>query len=132
MGYNFNIIKSINTQMRSKKFNEINTKIIYLYFFLATVILLKIFYAYFIPLNINPRAPHDDTLFYRLGLNISNGLWLGTYDPTTLIKGITYPLFIAASIKSLIPLRVLEAILTCISSLYFIASLYKYFNKKVK
>jgi hypothetical protein len=96
-----------------------------------TISILRLVYSYFIPINIIPGAPHDDQLFYRLGLNISKGLWLGQYEPTTLIKGIGYPLFIAVSIFSHIPLRVLEGLLICISSIYFISSIDKFFNKKI-
>jgi len=42
-------------------------------------------------------APHDDTLFVGLALNILEGEWLGAYDQFTLMKGSGYPLFIALS-----------------------------------
>ena len=42
-------------------------------------------------------APHDDTLFVGLALNILEGEWLGAYNQFTLMKGSGYPLFIALS-----------------------------------
>ena len=42
-------------------------------------------------------APHDDTLFVGLALNILQGEWLGAYNQFTLMKGSGYPLFIALS-----------------------------------
>jgi len=42
-------------------------------------------------------APHDDTLFVSLALNILQGEWLGAYNQFTLMKGSGYPLFIAFS-----------------------------------
>ena len=42
-------------------------------------------------------APHDDTLFVGLALNILQGEWLGAYDQFTLMKGSGYPIFIAFS-----------------------------------
>lgn len=33
-----------------------------------------------IPVSINPRAVHDDGLFYKLAKNILLGQWLGDYN----------------------------------------------------
>lgn len=101
------------------------------YFYIVFIFCLKIIFSYYIPVNLNPGAPHDDTLFYRLGLSISNGHWLGTYDPTTLIKGIGYPLFLSLAIKLHLPIRVLESLLICGSSFYFILSLNKFYDKRI-
>lgn len=111
--------------------NKFVTSLSKYYFYIFLIFSLKIIFSYYIPVNLNPGAPHDDTLFYRLGLNISNGLWLGAYDPTTLIKGIGYPLFISLAIKSHVPIRILESLLICGSSLYLILSLSKFFNKRI-
>ncbi|MCX5494234.1 hypothetical protein OSH11_05955 [Kaistia dalseonensis] len=67
-------------------------------------IALKLFLAAYLPLIILPFAIHDDALFLRLGLNIANGNWLGPYNELTLAKGPGYPLFLALSHLSGMPL----------------------------
>ena len=47
------------------------------------------------PLAVNTGAPHDDTLFMRLGWNLASGRWLGQYNEFTLLKGPGYPAFLA-------------------------------------
>lgn len=49
-------------------------------------------------------AGHDDHLFIRLGNSILDGLWLGSYNEVTLIKGPMYPIWIAVSFIIGIPL----------------------------
>lgn len=87
--------------------------------------LLSVFYAFYIPLNILPGAPHDDTLFYQLGYNIAHFRWLGDFSPVSNIKGPVYPIFIAISIFFHIPLRILEATFAILTSYYFIKFLGK-------
>lgn len=49
-------------------------------------------------------SPHDDYLFVKLAKHILNGQWLGPYDNLTLVKGPVYPLFIAFSHHTGLPL----------------------------
>ena len=56
-------------------------------------------------------APHDDTLFVGLALNILQGEWLGSYDQFTLMKGSGYPLFIAFSNVIGLPLILAQELL---------------------
>lgn len=42
--------------------------------------------------------PHDDSLFAILATSLLEGNWLGEYNNKTLIKGVGYPLFMAASV----------------------------------
>ncbi len=56
-------------------------------------------------------APHDDTLFVGLALNILQGEWLGAYNQFTLMKGSGYPLFIAFSNIIGIPLILSQELL---------------------
>jgi hypothetical protein len=98
-------------------------EILYANKILIALIAVKLIYSFYIPINIIPGSPHDDFLFYRLGENIANLSWLGEYQNTTLIKGFSYPSFIAISILLHIPLRILEALLVCFSAIYFIGGL---------
>lgn len=108
-----------------------NSHILFCIVFLVFITGVKIGFSFLIPLNILPGALFDDTLFYRLGQSLAQGKWLGEYDSKTLIKGFTYPLFIGISIYSHIPLRVLEALLVCASSLYFVLLFKNIFSKKL-
>lgn len=103
--------------MNKIKININNSQLIFLIILLS---IFKIGTSFLIPLNILPNANLDDALFYRLAENISNGNWLGAYENSTLIKGFAYPLFLATAIHFHIPVRILEGLLICISSAYFI------------
>ena len=56
-------------------------------------------------------TPADDYLFVRLAKNILNGAWLGPYDHYTLVKGPVYPLFIAFTHLTGIPLLFAQQLL---------------------
>ena len=65
-----------------------------LQWYICIVILLKALitsgiYIYAITYNI-----HDDQLMIQMAYNLLNGNWLGDYNNRTLVKGITYPLFL--------------------------------------
>lgn len=52
----------------------------------------------------NGWANHDDRLFLKLAGHLLTGQWLGPYDQLTLAKGPAYPLFLAATFLSGLPL----------------------------
>jgi hypothetical protein len=106
-------LEIIGSSLNKFKENKFSLAIFFLIF-------LKLLYSFYIPINFIPGAPHDDSLFYRLGLNISQGEWLGAYQNTTLIKGVGFPLFLTISFLTKIPVRILEALLVCAASLYFV------------
>ena len=95
---------------------------------IAALCLLKLIFAYFLPVNLISYLIHDDFLFYRLAENIAQNQWLGDYQPTTLIKGFVYPAFLALALKTHLSVRLLEAALVCVSAYYFVSSLRKFFN----
>ena len=97
---------------------------------IAALCLLKLIFAYFLPVNLISYLNHDDFLFYRLAENIAQTNWLGEYQATTLIKGFVYPAFLALSLKTHLSMRLLEAILVCTSSYYFVSSLHRFFKPK--
>jgi putative ABC transport system substrate-binding protein len=73
--------------------------------------LLRLVWQTNTPLNIWWNASHDDGLFMRLAANISSGRWLGPYDHFTLMKGPGYPLFLALSAASGLPVTAMHAFL---------------------
>lgn len=98
---------------------------------IAALCLLKLIFAYFLPVNLIPYFIHDDFLFYRLAENISQNQWLGDYQATTLIKGFVYPAFLALAIKTQISMRILEAALVCASAYYFVSCIHGVFKPKL-
>lgn len=53
-------------------------------------------------------ASHDDRLFIRLAGYLASGAWLGPFNNLTLVKGMFYPLFIAAAHSCSVPLKLAE------------------------
>jgi hypothetical protein len=90
--------------------------------FVILISIARCIYGYFIPLNVLHHAPHDDLLFYRLGVSIANFEWLGLYDQLILLKGAGFPLFLAIVNMLFLPLRVGEALIICAASAYFLSS----------
>jgi hypothetical protein len=56
------------------------------------------------PISLLANASHDDTLFMRLAMHVASGEWLGPFDQYTLMKGAGYPVFVALSSRSGLPL----------------------------
>jgi hypothetical protein len=84
---------------------------------IAVVSLFRLVWQANTPLVILWWAPHDDGLFMRLAANIASGKWLGPYNQFTLMKGPGYPLFLAASAASGLPVTVTHAILAIVAIL---------------
>lgn len=74
-------------------------------FFLITLVLLFMFMNN-APVSLIPIAGHDDGLFMRLGMNIYNGYWLGSYSQFTLMKGPGFPFVLAFLSFFKIPLQI--------------------------
>ena len=62
---------------------------------------------------------YDGGLFERTAVALANHNWLGKFDPVTLSKGPTYPLFIAATHRLGIPLQVGTQMLYLLGALSF-------------
>jgi hypothetical protein len=71
-------------------------------------------------------AGGDDGLFLKLGMNIANGKWLGPFNVFSLAKGPGYPLFLAASWNTGLPVTVSQALL-----MIFGAGLFSFMVAKV-
>lgn len=75
------------------------------------------------PTSINAVAGHDDAWFVVRAESIVNGDWLGPYNEMTLIKGPTYPVFLAINHFLGTPLWLLQATLYLAACVAFTASL---------
>ena len=71
---------------------------------------VKLFLVLNLPIQIWPYAVHDDGLFMRLATNIASGHWLGEFNQFTLMKGPGYPLFLAVTSLSSLPLSATHAL----------------------
>ena len=63
-----------------------------------------------LPLLFLPMQVHDDGLFMRLATNLASGHWLGNFDQFTLMKGPGYPMFLALTGLSGLPVTATHAL----------------------
>lgn len=94
-------------------------------FFVILIILsiLRVYIQYNTPLFYIGTSPHDDDLLISYAENIATGNWLGTYNYLTLVKGITYSLFLVFVIFSRIPYAIALATLNILSAVLFVNSI---------
>jgi hypothetical protein len=78
-----------------------------------------VFVCWGTPLLLLAGAGGDDGLYIKLGMNIANGSWLGPFNVLTLAKGPGYPLFLAASHFSGLPITVSQSLLLVVSIALF-------------
>ncbi len=69
----------------------------------------------FTPISIYANAALDDQLFLSHGQYLAAGYWLGPFSQTTLAKGPGYPLFLAVSSWSGLPITISQGIFKCIA-----------------
>lgn len=101
-------------------------------YFFPTLLLLLIFIKLYLVSGQSVfsigYAGHDDRLFINHAQSLLRGEWLGEYTNLTLAKGMFYPVFIALSFLSGIPLLVTQQliyILGCLILIIAIKPLYK-------
>lgn len=74
----------------------------------AALIALSFALRHAFPIQAEGAAIHDDALYVRLAASVASGAWLGPYDQLTLAKGAAYPVFIALTYLSHVPLKMAE------------------------
>lgn len=77
----------------------------------ALLIVLKLWLVSWQQVAAEAGARFDDELFLRLAEHLKSGRWLGPYDELTLIKGLMYPLWIAAVSSLGLPLLTMQTLL---------------------
>jgi hypothetical protein len=65
--------------------------------------LFRLWLALHLPSQLLPHLGHDDGLQYQLAKSLAAGDWLGAYHQRTLAKGMGYPMFLAATHLSGLP-----------------------------
>lgn len=103
--------------MKLKKYPQLS----YIFwFFVAVMTFFRIALFLTIPIEALGNTPHDDQLLVTIGDNLSKGCWLGEYSNTTLVKGISFPVFIAVCKWLCIPYNFGLALFYIASILIFI------------
>ncbi len=96
--------------------------------FLITILILSILKLWLVVLQpvlgIHPSG-YDDRLFLKLAEFLYNGEWLGPYDQLTLIKGPIYPMWLALSYTSGLPLHFTQQLLYLFAGLMLLMALKK-------
>jgi len=87
--------------------------------FVLTIISIKLYLIWPLPIQINSNSSHDGYLFVKLSHYISQGNWLGPFNDTTLAKGPVYSFFIALNSFSFLPLKVTEYLLYALACITF-------------
>jgi hypothetical protein len=83
------------------------------------------------PLLFYPNADFDDGLFIKLGKAIATDHWLGPFGDLTLAKGPGYPLFLAVSHLTGLPISLTQAILFTLCLAAFCREIVVVFRSKL-
>jgi hypothetical protein len=90
------------------------------YLIIASIILLRLVLSNRLPAYLFPEMPHDDGWMFNKAQSIGSGVWLGSYNQYTLIKGVFSPIFLAICSKLGISFISLNTLIYCIGCLLFI------------
>lgn len=71
---------------------SMTTKLILVMLFFA---LIKQIFLQSLPILAMPAAGHDDKLMVDMAISLLNGEWLGEYSAMTLVKGVSFPVYLA-------------------------------------
>lgn len=69
------------------------------------------------------KGTHDDGLMVNMSWNLLNGNWLGAYDQVRMIKGITFPVFLALNHLTGIPYITMLVLLYGLACVVFVKAL---------
>lgn len=94
-------------------------------FVIASVIvtLVRLYLAYRVPIYGITNAAVDDGLMVRDANNLLNLKWLGSYNQSILVKGISFPLVLVMCALTNIPLTVMFILIWAVSSMVFLFAL---------
>jgi len=100
--------------------------------FMACLLIIKILMVSGMPIFALGEAVHDNKLMINNSTSLLNGQWLGEYNEITLIKGVFFPLFLAASNRLNISYTVAVSIMYVIGCIIFIVAIKDLItNKKI-
>lgn len=100
--------------LSGKTFDKLTKIVLYVGVLIRIILYMNTpFFAYY-------DQVYDDRLLFRYLDTLLNKQWLGTYDHLTLIKGISYSLFMWFCEKTMIPYSVALAMLTILAAYIFV------------
>lgn len=94
-----------------------------LLWYMLFLITIKIFLAGGLYITAYPGARHDDGLMVDMAYHLLNGEWLGEYDQLRLVKGITFPAFLALNHIIGLPYHITNVLLYGLVCVGFIKTL---------
>ena len=116
-----------------KKFHTLASRIVdfsvprwLAYVYAIMLILAYVIVTVHTPLTIYLGAPHDDTLYIRLGRFLAEGQWLGGFNQFTLMKGPGYPAFLAIANWFGISVSLAHALFHCFAATFFVAICHRF------
>lgn len=80
---------------------KLSKRTIWIIVILLTI--LKVLLTFRLPISITADQMYDDQLLYNYTESILDGHWLGVYNNMTLVKGISYPIFLVICNRLMIP-----------------------------
>ena len=102
---------------------KVNTKVIWIVVVLLSI--LKVAITFRIPVAIYCAEKSDDNLMFQYAESILDGHWLGTYNNLTLVKGISYPIFLVLCNLLMIPYSIGMALLNIAGATVFVKAIGK-------
>ncbi len=97
--------------------------------YIVLLVFFKLILAAHTPIYVIGSSGRDDMLQAWLASQLLKFQWLGTYNQDTLVKGITYPLFLAANFIIGTPINVATTLLYGMSCAFFVWVLSPYLGK---
>lgn len=94
-----------------------------LLWYMFLLVILKIILAAGLYITAYSDAPHDDGLMVDMAYYLLSGEWLGPYNQVRLVKGITFPVFLALNCILGVPYHVMNVLLYGIACIGFINTL---------
>ena len=109
--------------MRQQGFNSEKKKTVMLYGITVFFSMLRLALFLTLPLYALGNAAHDDMQQAVAADYLYRGLWLGPYGNLTLVKGISYPLFLAIARRLMMPSSMLLFIFFAAAAFLFVHAL---------
>lgn len=82
------------------------------------------------PISAYTDQAYDDELLFQYALNLISGNWLGSFHSLTLVKGISYPVYLALLYKAGIPYLMGLGLLIFVSAAAFCLAIHRYVKNK--
>jgi len=106
------------------RFPECDLNINWLWLLIISTSIVKIWFVKGLQITAYYDAVHDDLHFVQQALYLLQGKWLGPYNQLSLIKGPSYPFFLALTSIFEIPLIISQNLVYILSCILFVVALF--------